>query len=201
MDRVAFFRNLEGHFKSDWTQFWDAVVDAKHPRHKKALSGVKASRARVMNEAESQKKEVTQGTFTTKKAKTLLADAESASVLKLDYGLAVRTALQIVEQELATKEVEKWVRSEIENTELREKLDILEKTAKEKDNQEPKKRGLKLNVIVGKTFGRTREGTKIPSIKSVTSYQVVENLTEPSEITLVHLVIYKDYLRKKQFGF
>ena len=47
----CFFCNLEGHFKSDCTQFWDAVADAKHPRHEEALSGVKASRARLMNEA------------------------------------------------------------------------------------------------------------------------------------------------------
>ena len=29
----CFFCILEGHFKSDCTQFWDAVADAKHPRH------------------------------------------------------------------------------------------------------------------------------------------------------------------------
>ena len=63
----CFFCNLEGHFKSDCTQFWDAVADAKHPRHEEALSGVKASRARLMNEAESRRKETTPSTFTTKK--------------------------------------------------------------------------------------------------------------------------------------
>ena len=30
----CFFCNLEGHFKSDCTQFWDAVADAKHPAMK-----------------------------------------------------------------------------------------------------------------------------------------------------------------------
>ena len=48
----CFFCNLKGHFKKDCTQFWDAVVDAKHPRLAYALSGVKAIRARLMNEAE-----------------------------------------------------------------------------------------------------------------------------------------------------
>ena len=85
-----------------------------------------------MNEAESRKKEVTTGTFTTKKVKTLpdeaiasSLEAESAGALKVDYGLAARTALQNVQQELATKEVEQWVRSELENTKRREKLNIL----------------------------------------------------------------------------
>ena len=54
-----------------------------------------------------------------------------------------------------------------------------------------------MNVISRKTFGMTREGTKILSIISVAGHQVVKNLSEPSEITLVHLVIYADYLREK----
>ena len=114
----------------------------------------------------------------------------------MDYGLAARRALQNVQQELATKEVEQWVRSELESTYLREKFDILSKTTKE-DTQETRKRGLKLNVISGRNFGMTKEGTKIMSIISVAGHQVVKNLSEPSEITLVHLDIYADYLREK----
>ena len=91
----------------------EVVADAKHPHHKEALSRVKASRTRLVNEAKSRKEEVTQGTFTTKKVKTLPDDAIAsrldtllASALKEDYGLAARIALQKVQQELATKEVE-----------------------------------------------------------------------------------------------
>ena len=200
----CFFCNLEGHFKSDCTQFWDAVADAKHPRHEEALSGVKASRARLMNEAESRRKETTPSTLTTKNVKTwpdeVVAsnlEAESTSPLKVDYGLAARTALQNVKQDLATKEVEQWVRSELESTDLRENINVLGKTTKAKDKEEPKKQGLKLNVISGKTFGMTKAGTKIMSIISVAGHQVVKNLSEPSEITLVHLDIYADYLKEK----
>ena len=49
-----------------------------------------------------------------------------------------------------------------------------------------------------KTFGMTREGTKIISIISVADHQVVKNLSEPSEITAVHLDIYADYLRQER---
>ena len=152
---MCFFCNLEGHFKSDCTQFWDALMDAKHPRHEEALLGVKASRARLMNEAESRRKQTTPSTFTTKKVKTMpdevvasSFEAESAGPLKVDYGLAARTPLQNVQQELATKEVEQWVRSELESTDLREKFNILSKTTEEEDKQEPRKQGLKLNVIL-----------------------------------------------------
>ena len=82
-------------------------------------------------------------------------------------------------------------RSELESTDLREKLDILSKATKD-DKKEPRKQGLKLNVISGRTFGMTKKGTKIMSIISVAGHQVVKNLSEPSEITLVHLDIYAD---------
>ena len=49
----CFFCNFEGHCKSDCLQFWDAVPDIKHPRHEDPLSGVKASKARLLSEAEA----------------------------------------------------------------------------------------------------------------------------------------------------
>ena len=157
-----------------------------------------------MNEAESRRKETAPSTFRTKKVKTLpdevvasSLEAESASPLKVDYGLAARTALQNVKQELATKEMEQWVSSELESTDLREKFNILSKTTEDEDKKEPRKQGLKLNVISGRIFGMTKEGTKIMSIISVAGHQVVKNLSDPSEITLVHLDIYADYLREK----
>ena len=68
-----------------------------------------------------------------------------------------------------------------------------------KSKQEGQKRGLKgLIVISGKTFDMIREGTKVMSIKSVAGHQVVKNLSEPSEITLIHLNIYADYLRGRE---
>ena len=39
--------------------------------------------------------------------------------------------------------------------------------------------------------------SKIMYIISVAGHQVVKKLSEPSEITLVHLNIYADYLREK----
>ena len=75
-------------------------------------------------------------------------------------------------------------------------FDVLSKTTKE-DTQEPRKQGLKLNVISDGTFAMTKKGTKIMSIISAAGHQVVKNFSEPSEITLVHLDIYADYLREK----
>ena len=52
-----FFCNLEGHFIPDCPQFWGTVADIKHPRHEEALSVVKASKARLMNETEARREE------------------------------------------------------------------------------------------------------------------------------------------------
>ena len=76
----------------------------------------------------------------------------------MDFCLAARTILQNVQQELATKEVVQCVRSELDNIELREKLDNLSKATNEGDNLEPKNQGLKLNVISGKTFDKISGG-------------------------------------------
>ena len=72
--------NSEGHFSSECIHFWDAVADAKHPSHERHFR-FKASRALLMNEAESRKKEDTQGTFTTENVKTLPDDAIALSVM------------------------------------------------------------------------------------------------------------------------
>ena len=52
----CFFCNLEGYFKSDLTQFWEAVADFKHPTNEEASSGVKASKARLMSGAATRRK-------------------------------------------------------------------------------------------------------------------------------------------------
>ena len=62
----CFFCILEGRFKSDCPQFWDAVADIKHPRHEEALSDVKASKARLLSEAEAHRKEKQQELATKK---------------------------------------------------------------------------------------------------------------------------------------
>ena len=62
----CFFCNLEGHLKSDYPHFWDAVADIKHPRHEEALSGMKASKARLLSEAEARRKDKPQELATKK---------------------------------------------------------------------------------------------------------------------------------------
>ena len=196
----CFFCNLEGHFKSDCPQFWDAVADIKHPRHKEALSGVKASKARLLSETEARSKEKPQE-LAAKKMQAVTEETcepepvTAADDFKIDYRAAARDALNRVQQEQVTKEIEQKVKLELENEKLQEKLNTLEATQIE-ETKVPSSLSMKLNVIYWQRFGMAPQGNKIQSIISVTGHQLIRNLSESSEFTLMHLDTYEDYLRQ-----
>ena len=122
---------MDGHFKSDCPEFWDAVADIKHPRHEEALSDVKASKARLMSKAEARRKEKPEE-LATKKMQTVLEETNepepetAANDFKIDYKAAARDALNRAQQELATREIEKKVKLELENERSQEQLNAFE---------------------------------------------------------------------------
>ena len=190
----CFFCNLEGLFKSDCPQFWDAVADIKHPRHEEALSGVKASKARLLSGADARRKEKLQE-LATKKMQALTEEMRepepvtAADDFKIDYGAAARDASNRVQQELVTKEME------LENEKIQEKLNAFE-ASEVKETKAPSSLSMKLNVIPGQTIGMVPYGSRIQSITSVAVHQLIRNLSEPSEITMIHLDTYADFLRQ-----
>ena len=121
----CFFCNLEGHFKSDFPQFWDDVADIKHPRHEEALAGVKASKARLLSDEEARRKEKPQE-LATKKMQAVTEETweqepvTAADDFKIDYRAAARDDLNRVQQELVTKEIEQKVKLELENDKLQD---------------------------------------------------------------------------------
>ena len=50
-------------------------------------------------------------------------------------------------------------------------------------------------MISGQTFGMVTRGSRIQSIISVAGHQVISNLSEPSEFTMMHLDTNADFLR------
>ena len=84
---------------------------------------------------------------------------------------------------------------ELENEKLQEQLNTFEATEFEA-TKAPSSLNMKLKVISGQRFGMVPQGNKIQSIISVAGHQVIRNLSEPSEFTLMHLGTYADYLRQ-----
>ena len=198
----CFFCNLEGHFKADCPQFWDAVADIKNPRHEEALSGTKASKARLLSEAEARKKEKPEE-LATKKMQAVteeIREPEPVTVaddFKIDYRAAAKGALNRVQQELVTKEIEQMLELELEIEKIQEKLNAFGASEIE-ETKAPSSLSMKLKVISGQTFGIVPEGSRKQSIILVAGHQVIRNLSEPSEFTLMHLDTYADYLRQEE---
>ena len=186
----CFVCNLEGHFKSDCPQFWDAVANIKHPRHEEALSGVKAIKARLLSEAEARRKEKPQE-LATKKMQAVTKEIRepepvtAADDFKIDYRATARDALNRVQQLLVTKEIEQKVKLKLENEKIQEKLNASE--ASEVEEMKAKSSlSVKLNVVSVQTFGMVPKETK---------YSQYFQLRD-SEFTMIHLYTYADYLRQ-----
>ena len=161
---------------------------------------MKASKASLFSEAEARRKEKPQE-LARKKMQAVTGETcgpepvTAADDFKIDYRAAARDALNRVQQELVKKEIEQKVKLELENEKLQEKLNTFEASEVE-ETKAPSSLSMKLNVIFGQRFGMVPQGRKIQSIISVAGHQVIRNLSEPSEFTLMHLDIYTDYLRQ-----
>ena len=70
----------------------------------------------------------------------------AADDFKIDYRAASRDALNRVQQELVTKEIEQKVKLELKNEKLQEKLNAFE-TSEVEETREPSSLSMKLNVI------------------------------------------------------
>ena len=142
---------------------------------------MKASKAQLLSEAEARRKDKPQELATKKMQAVTKETCEPEPVtavvdFKIDYRAAARDALNRVQQELVTKEIEQKVKRELENEKLQEKLSTLEATEAE-ETKAPSSLSMKLNVISGQRFGMVPQGSKIQSVISVAGHQVIRNLS------------------------
>ena len=161
---------------------------------------MKVSKARLLSEAEARRKDKPQELATKKMQAVTKETCEPETVtaaddFKIDYRAAARDSLNRVQQELVTKEIEQNVKLELENENLQEQLNTFEATEVE-ETKAPSSLSMKLNLTSGQRFGMVPQGSKIQLIISVAGHQVIRNLSEPSEFTLMHLDTYADYLRQ-----
>ena len=84
---------------------------------------------------------------------------------------------------------------ELENEKIQEELNAFEASEVE-ETKPPSSLSMKLIVISGQTFGMVPQGSRIQSTISVAGDQVIRNLSEPSDFTMMHIDTYTDYLRQ-----
>ena len=94
-----------------------------------------------------------------------------------------------------TKEIEQKVKLELEIEKIQERLNAFEASEVE-ETKAPSSLSVKLNVISGQTFCMVPQGSRIQSIISIAGHQVIRNLSEPSEFTMMLLDTYADYVRQ-----
>ena len=114
---------------------------------------MKASKNRPLSEAEARRKDNPQEMATKKMQAVTEETCEPEPVIaadnfKIDYRAAARDALNRVQQELVTKEIEQKVKLELENENLQENLNTFEATEVE-ETKAPSSLSMKLNVISG----------------------------------------------------
>ena len=150
-------------------------------------------------QAEIDLKNTASGELPTKtvKAVTQIRSAIEADVgnsLEVNYEKAAAEAINKVKQDLATKEIEQRLRHEIERQKLNETL------CKTIPRLEDTKRATNggncntLKMVTGKPFGITKIGARIMSIITVGGHDVIRNLSEPSDQTIMHIDVYAEYL-------
>ena len=110
-----------------------------------------------MSEAEARRKEKPQE-LATKKTQAVTEEIRqpepvtAADDFKIEYRAAERDALNRVQQELATKEIEQKVKLELENEKFQERLNAFEASEVE-ETKAQSSLSMKLNVISGQKFG------------------------------------------------
>ena len=118
---------------------------------------MKASKARLLSEAEARRKEKLQE-LATKKMQAVtekireLEPVNAADDFKIDYRAVVRDALNRVQQELVKKKIEQKVMLELENEKIQEKLNAFEASEVE-EMKAPSSLSMKINLISGQAFG------------------------------------------------
>ena len=194
----CFFCNHECLFRMDCPLFWEALKNQIHAKHKLALAAVQNTRNRqaeidLMN-LEAASDELSPKTA---KAVTQVKDtrgAETRNSLEINYEKAAAEAINKMKQDLATKKIEQRLKEEIEKQKLNERLSMTRPELETGENSPIRSICNTLKMVTGKPFGIPKIGARIMPIITVGGHEVTMNLSEPSDLTIMHIDVYADYL-------
>ena len=99
-----------------------------------------------------------------------------------------------MKQDLATKEIEQRLKQEIKEQRLNETLCMTRPEPETGDNSMSRSSCNTLKMVTGKPFGITKNTARIMSIITVGGHELTRNLGEPSDQTIMHIVVYANYL-------
>ena len=112
----------------------------------------------------------------------------------INYEKAAAEAINRVKQDLATKEIEKRLKQEMERQTTNETLSIMRPEPETGENLTCRSNCNTMKMVTGKPFGITKIRARIMSIITVGGHEVTRNLSEPSDQILMHIDMYADYL-------
>ena len=121
--------------------------------------------------------------------------AESRSSLGINYEKAAAVAINKMKQDLAIIEIALRLKQEIERQQRNERLLVVKPEPETRDNPTVRIICNTLKMVTGKPFGITKNEERIMSIITVGGHEVLRNLSEPSDQTLMQIDVYADYLR------
>ena len=194
----CFFCNQKGHFRMNCPLFWEAIKNQSHPKHKLALAAVQNTRNRQA-EFETRNSEAPNAELPTKtvKAVTLVNSAMENMTRKspeINFERTAAEAINKVQQDLATKEIEQRLKQEIKKQKLNKPLNWSVPVPEAVVGATKSGNCNTLKMVTGKPFGITKIGARIMSIITVGGHEVTRNLSEPSDQTIMHIDVYADYL-------
>ena len=182
----------------DCPLFWEAVKNQSHPKHKLALAAVQNQKIdRLSLKQKNLEAPSAELKMKTVKAVTQVNSAIEATArngLEIIYEKAASEAINRVKQDLATKEIDQRLKQEIERQKLNETLGCSVPVPEAVAGSTKSGNCKTLKMMTGKPFGITKIGARIMSIITVGGHEVLRNLSEPSDQTIMHIGVYPDYL-------
>ena len=121
-------------------------------------------------------------------------EATAGNALEINYEKVASEAINKVKQDIATKEIEKRLKQEIDRQRLNETLSCSVPVPEAVAGSTKSVNCNTLKMVTGKPFGITKIGARITSIITVGGHEVTRNLSEPSDHTIMHIDVYADYL-------
>ena len=145
-------------------------------------------------EFETRNSEAPNAEFSTKTQVNNAIETMTRKSPEINFERAAAEVINKVKQDLARKKLEQRLKQDIEKQKLNETLSWSVPVPEAVVGATRSRHCNTLKMVTGKPFGITKIGARIMSIITVGGHEVMRNLSEPSDQTIMHIDVYADYL-------